>query len=92
MLGRDPGCDIVVADGFASRRHATLMLRRTEVYLTDHSTNGTYVRRPDGEWAHVFRGEMLLDGAGEISLGRAIDQGQPQLIGFRRDRRALYRV
>ena len=27
-----------------------------------------------------------------VSLGRAIDQGQPQLIGFRRDRRALYRV
>lgn len=92
VLGRDPACDIAVPDSFASRRHATLALRRTEVYLTDHSTNGTYVRRGDGEWAHVFRGELLLDGAGEISLGRAFDQPEPQLIAFRRDRRALYRV
>jgi class 3 adenylate cyclase len=91
-LGRDAHCDIAVTDPFASRRHATLVLRRTQVYLTDHSTNGTFVRRAGGDVAHVFRGELLLDGAGEISLGRAFDQGEVQPIGFRRDRRALYRV
>jgi class 3 adenylate cyclase len=92
VLGRDPGCDITVGDSFASRRHATLILRRTQVYLTDHSTNGTFVRRGNGETAHVFRSELLLDGAGTLSLGRAFDQGEPLAIGFRRDRRALYRV
>jgi hypothetical protein len=35
---------------------------------------------------------LLLDGAGEISLGRAFDQGEAHAISFRRDRRALYRV
>ena len=92
ILGRDPGCDIAVGDSFASRRHATLVLRRTQVYLTDHSTNGTFVRRGDGETAHVFRSELLLDGAGALSLGRAFDQGEPQAIEFHGDRRALYRV
>jgi hypothetical protein len=92
VLGRGPECDIAVGDPFASRRHATLILRRTQVYLSDHSTNGTFVRRSDGDSAHVFRSELLLDGAGELSLGRAFDQGAVQAIAFRRDRRALYRV
>ncbi|MCC6534227.1 MAG: adenylate/guanylate cyclase domain-containing protein [Burkholderiales bacterium] len=92
VLGRDAGCDIRVADAFASRRHALLTLRRTQIYLTDQSTNGTFVRRESGELAHVFRSELLLDGAGEISLGRAFDQTLLRPISFRRDRRALYRV
>lgn len=91
-LGRDAACDIPVADGFASRKHALIVLRRTQSYLVDLSTNGTYVRRPNGEVAHVFRSELLLDGEGEISLGRAFDQAEVQAIRFRRDRRALYRV
>jgi hypothetical protein len=40
----------------------------------------------------VFRSELLLDGEGAISLGRAFEQGDTQPILFRRDRRALYRV
>ena len=91
-LGRDLACDLTIEDGYASRRHATLTLRRTQVFLVDQSTNGTFVRRADGSTAHVFRSELLLDGEGTISLGRAFDQDETQPIGFRRDRRALYRV
>ena len=91
-LGRDPACDLHVNDSFASRRHATLTLRRTQVFLTDQSTNGTFVRRADGSTAHVFRSELLLDGEGAISLGRAFEQSETRPILFRRDRRALYRV
>ena len=91
-LGRDPGCDLQVNDSYASRRHASLTLRRTQIYLVDQSTNGTFVRRADGSTAHVFRSELLLDGEGEISLGRAFEQGETQTLLFRRDRRALYRV
>ena len=91
-LGRDPGCDVQVNDGYASRRHATLTLRRTQVFLADQSTNGTFVRRGDGSTAHVFRSELLLDGEGAISLGRSFEQSETQPILFRRDRRALYRV
>ncbi len=91
-LGRDIACDLTLADSFVSRRHATLTLRRTQVFLTDQSTNGTFIRRPDGATAHVFRTELLLDGEGEISLGRAFEQEPVQSIRFKRDRRALYRV
>ena len=91
-LGRDPACDLQVNDGYTSRRHATLTLRRTQVFLTDQSTNGTFVRRADGSTAHVFRSELMLDGEGAISLGRAFEQGEAQPILYKRDRRALYRV
>ena len=91
LIGRGEECDIQVRDPFASRRHALIVLRRTQVHLVDQSTNGTFVRRVTGEYAHVFRSELLLDGAGQISLGRAFDQPEVELIQFRRDRRALYR-
>jgi class 3 adenylate cyclase len=91
-LGRGSECDIRVADAFASRRHALVTLRRTQVFLTDVSSNGTYIRRASGELAHLFRSELLLDGEGEISLGRAFDQLEGPCLQFRRDRRALFRV
>jgi class 3 adenylate cyclase len=92
LLGRDSECDLVVTDALASRRHATLALRRTQVFLADHSINGTFVRRADGSVVHVFRSELLLEGNGEIRLGRAFDQGDTEVVRFRPDRRALYRV
>lgn len=91
LLGRGEECDIRVSDTFASRRHALIVLRRTQVHLVDQSTNGTFVRRVTGEYAHVFRTELLLDGAGQLSLGRAFDQQDVEPLQFRRDRRALYR-
>jgi hypothetical protein len=39
----------------------------------------------------VFRTELILDGAGQLSLGRAFDQPDVEVIQFRRDRRAMYR-
>ena len=91
-MGRDIACDLIVVDHFVSRRHATLTLRNTQVFLTDQSTNGTFIRRADGATAHVLRAELLLDGEGEISLGRAFEQETFQTIHFQRDRRAMYRV
>jgi class 3 adenylate cyclase len=90
-LGRDASCDFHVEDRFASRKHASIVLRRTQVFLIDQSTNGTYVRRRDGGVTHLFRAEMLLEGEGEISLGRSFDQEGVQNVSFRHDRRALYR-
>ncbi|RPI43428.1 MAG: FHA domain-containing protein [Betaproteobacteria bacterium] len=92
VLGRGEACDVRVTDVFASRRHAVLALRRTQVYLSDYSANGTFVQRANGAVVHVFRNEVLLEGVGDISLGRAFDQPPVQPIRFRRDRRALYRV
>lgn len=92
LLGRGEECDVRITDAFASRRHALLELRRTQVHLVDQSTNGTFVRRVTGEYAHVFRTELLLDGAGQVSLGRSFDQPDVEVIEFRRDRRAMFRT
>jgi cytochrome P450/ferredoxin-NADP reductase len=45
LIGRDPECDIVVADPRVSRQHAVLRLEAGRWVLADNgSTNGTYVR------------------------------------------------
>ena len=92
LLGRGPMCDLRIDDSFVSRRHAVLALRRTQVYLIDQSSNGSFVRGANGVVAHVFRSELLLDGQGELSLGRGFEQPPLQTVRFQRDRRALYRV
>jgi len=44
MVGRDPGCEVVVTDGSVSRRHARLEKRGTTWWVVDQgSANGTYV-------------------------------------------------
>jgi hypothetical protein len=44
MVGRDPGCEIVVTDGSVSRRHARLEKRAGAWWVVDQgSANGTYV-------------------------------------------------
>lgn len=91
-LGRSPGCNIAVADRFASRHHAIICVRRTHYFLTDFSINGTFVRFGSGAVLHVLKSEVLLDGSGTISLGRGFDQEPAEVIAFARDRRALYRV
>jgi hypothetical protein len=44
VVGRDPGCEIVVADGSVSRRHARLEQRGGNWWVVDQgSANGTYL-------------------------------------------------
>ena len=50
VVGRDPECDIVISDAYASRQHAVLRLEDGQWVLEDDgSSNGTYVgdRRVD---------------------------------------------
>jgi len=92
VIGRDKDCDLVVTDKFASRRHLTVKLMRTNFYLIDHSINGTFVSLESGEEIHVLRGELLLDGSGQISIGRSRVERPTEIITFTRDRRSLYRA
>ena len=50
VIGRDPGCDLVLADRGASRRHATVRPSLQGYLIADHSVNGLTVngRRIDG--------------------------------------------
>ena len=92
VIGRGPECDLVVMERCTSRQHMSVRLLRTHFYLIDHSINGTFVWLESGEEVHVLRGELLLGGAGKISLGRSVRDASPDIISFERDRRSLFRV
>ena len=91
-VGRALDCDFVVTDKCASRRHLTVKLLRTNFYLIDHSINGTFVSLEGGEEVHVLRGELLLEGSGQIMPGRRRVEHPQESIHFTRDRRSLYRM
>jgi class 3 adenylate cyclase len=92
VIGRSKDCDLVIADTFASRQHFTIKLVRTHFYLFDHSINGTFVSLESGEEVHVLRRELLLDGSGQISVGRSRTEQSPEVINFTRDRRSMFRI
>lgn len=69
-IGRVPGNDLIVDDRAVSREHADIIRRKGTIYLVDHSTNGTFLRPALGQERHLHREEALLEGQGEVSLGR----------------------
>ncbi|MCA1677005.1 MAG: adenylate/guanylate cyclase domain-containing protein, partial [Actinobacteria bacterium] len=81
-LGRGPVCDLVVDDHLASRRHLRIECRRGRYFLVDHSTNGTYVRGEDGRHAFVRRDETVLQGRGQLSLGRTFTDHSRKVVFF----------
>ncbi len=91
-IGRGSECDLVVAEKFASRQHLRIRLLRTHFYLFDQSINGTFVALDGDKEVQVLRGELLLEGSGQIALGRSVHDGATDIITFERDRRAIYRV
>ena len=91
-IGRSSECDLVVHEKLASRKHVSIRMLRTHFYLVDHSLNGTFVTLESGEEVHVLRGELLLDGSGNLTLGRSAREGAPEVIAFTRDRRSMFRV
>jgi adenylate cyclase len=91
-IGRGDGCDLVVPEKLASRKHVSIRLLRTHFYLVDNSLNGTFVTLASGDEVHVLRGELLLDGSGKLTLGRSARDGAAEVISFTRDRRSMYRI
>jgi class 3 adenylate cyclase len=92
VIGRSKECDLVVSDKFASRQHLSIKLVRTHFYLFDHSINGTFVSLESGEEVHVLRRELLLDGSGQICVGRSRIERPPEVIAYSRDRRSMFRI
>lgn len=92
VIGRAKDCDLVVSDKFASRHHLSIKLMRTHFYLFDHSINGTFVSLESGEEVHVLRRELLLDGTGQVCVGRSRVEQPAEVITFTRDRRSMYRM
>ena len=92
VIGRSQECDLVVNDRFASREHLSIKLVRTHFYLFDHSINGSFVSLESGEEVHVLRREMLLDGTGQVCVGRSRSEHPGDVITFARDRRSMFRI
>ncbi len=77
VIGRGVQSDLLCKTRLASRSHATLEFRRGKFLLTDQSSNGTFVRTDDGESIFLRRQELMLWGAGQISLGEEVTNVSP---------------
>ena len=73
VLGREVGCDIVIPEKTASRRHARIERRGAQYVLIDESTNGTYVAIEGDREVLLRRDSVMLRGRGKIALGTSTD-------------------
>lgn len=90
-IGRDGASDVPVPDRYASRRHCSIRLVRSNFYLVDHSVNGTYLTNEHGEEVHLLRAEVMLGTTGEIRLGRSSAERAVSVLLFNKDRRSQFR-
>jgi adenylate cyclase len=81
VIGRSKTADIAVDETLASRSHVKIEQRRGKFFITDQSTNGTYVRAGKHE-AFLRREEMPLTGKGAISLGRSFRENPTDVVYF----------
>lgn len=84
MIGRDTMSDIFVQEQVVSRRHAVIEAKGGDFFLTDCSTNGTFVQGQGGDIIQLRRECIALSGAGLIALGRWPRPQQPHVIRFAR--------
>ena len=70
-VGREDGCDIVIAGQAASRRHCTIERRNARFFLTDHSTNGTFIAPEKRPEEAVRTATVPLAGRGGIGIGQS---------------------
>ena len=70
IIGREPGCDIVIDDMLISRKHAEIQQIKTAFYIKDlNSRNGTFVNNqtvPSGKY-------LKLSPKDKIRLGSKIE-------------------
>ena len=71
VVGREDGCDIVIAGQAASRRHCTIERRNARFFLTDHSTNGTFIAPEKQPEAAVRTATVPIGGRGGIGIGQS---------------------
>jgi adenylate cyclase len=82
LLGRDAGCDVVIPDPKASRRHARIEARREKFVLIDQSVNGTFVKIAGEEEIVLRREELILYAHGWIALGHRAESEDVGLLKF----------
>ncbi|NUB04843.1 FHA domain-containing protein [Azospirillum sp. Vi22] len=68
-VGRDEGCGLRIPSRRTSRQHAVIDFSRGGFLLTDHSTNGTFIRTGDSPSLLLRRDSTKLTGSGLIGFG-----------------------
>ena len=81
-MGRADDNDLVVKGNLISRIHARIEMRRGRFMLVDQSTNGTFLKKENGEEVFVRRDSTVLEGKGVIGLGKVANSGDPLAINF----------
>jgi hypothetical protein len=82
VIGREPGCDLVIADSrLASRHHCSVRHRGNEFTLHDHSRNGTYLVAGDQSEKKLAHSGALLPERGTIAIGKP-ERGAPEIVEF----------
>lgn len=85
-IGRDEICALRILSRRTSRHHAVIDYSRGGFILTDHSTNGTFLRSGDSRPVTVLRDHARLMGGGLLGFGAEPDgDDQDHVIVFRCD-------
>jgi hypothetical protein len=69
LIGRSIDADIFIDSDEISRNHATISLNYDNIFIEDHSSNGTYLYF-DGREVYLTNDSMKINSKGYISCGR----------------------
>ena len=82
-IGRSEASNIMILSRQASRQHGSIEFSRESFMLTDHSSNGTFIRTGDGPPILVRRDSTRLVGRGRLGIGMAPEgDGDDHVIRF----------
>lgn len=82
LLGRGDDCNLVILNNLASRQHARIEYSFGKFLLTDHSSNGTYIRFSDNQVVQLNHQQIVLHGGGSISLGQPFPENPTEVIEY----------
>ncbi len=81
IVGRAHTCGLIFLNRYTSRQHARFQFENGNFTITDHSTNGTYIKNDEGEM-FLMGEKMELHGSGIVSLGTPIDYVEKDVIHY----------
>lgn len=81
-LGRHAHNDIVVEDNRISRTHIKIIYKNNKFYISDQSTNGTYLKIRNQKGTKIHRVEARLTGSGVIGLARRVTPESSDAVHF----------
>ena len=79
-IGRQKSNDIQVVNNRVSRTHALIEYKDGQYYLTDQSSNGTYLLMEGSKGISIKKKEVLLTARGVIGPGYKVDFKSPDAI------------